>query len=191
MYTLQWLVKYTERYKTPRGFLLHRRGSAPVRSGPLRPHLHHNIINYKLPTISSFCDFDLSSLVSASVLWKHTNPEVSRFLVFIASSAPPPPCTPLWARLRPLTGSSGRWCERRSWVLDPVWCSCWSSGDPRSAAAEPGRRSPAAWRPRPRRRSLTEQHTPWAQSKYTRLFTSNLMQTAENVCGKLTSSWFG
>lgn len=53
-----------------------------------------------------------------------------------------------------LIGSSVSWCERRSWVLVPAWCSCWSWGGPQSAAAGPVRRSPAAGRPRPRRCSL-------------------------------------
>lgn len=58
-----------------------------------------------------------------------------------------------------LTGSSGSWCERRSSAPAPVWCSCWSSGGPRSAAAEPGRRSPAAGTPPPRHCSLEHEHT--------------------------------
>lgn len=45
---------------------------------------------------------------------------------------------------------SGSWCVREVWALVPVWGSWRRPGGPRSAAAEPVRRSPASGTPRPR-----------------------------------------
>lgn len=107
-------------------------------------------MNYKFPQIS-FCDFALSSLVSAFDFRRLLSfPRV--FIAFFPSSF-----LNAFSFSLSLIGFSVRWCERRSSEQVPVLCSCWSSDGPRWAAAEPGRRSPAPGKPPLRHCSLKQQ----------------------------------